>query len=115
MVFLLEFLHLTGLYARWQTACSLNYSGPHGSRREDILGTWFLSLLAGHRRYAHMNAIRFDGVMPDLLGMHSAVAEDTVRRFLKAIDETPGMNWLQTHLNACVEPLYHPPGSSMLM
>lgn len=109
MAFFLEFLHLTGLYPRWQTACPFNYSGPHGSRREDILGTWFLSLLAGHRRYAHMSAIRFDGVMPDLLGMHRAVAEDTVRRFLKAIDETPGMNWLQAHLHACVEPLLSAP------
>lgn len=109
MAFFLEFLHLTGLSPRWQTACPLNDSGPHGSRREDILGTWFLSLLAGHRRYAHMNAIRFDGVMPDLLGMHRVVAEDTVRRFLKAIDETPGMNWVQAHLHACVEPLLSAP------
>ena len=71
MAFILECLHLTGLYARWQTACPFNYIGPHGSRREDIVGTWFLSLLAGHRRYAHMNAIRFDRVIPDLLGMQT--------------------------------------------
>ena len=109
MAFFLEFLHLTGLYERWQTACPLSYSGPHGSRREDILGTWFLSLLAGHRRYAHMNAIRFDGVMPELLGMDRVVAEDTVRRFLKAIDEAPGMTWLQTHLDACIAPLLSAP------
>jgi hypothetical protein len=109
MAFFLEFLHLTGLYARWQRACPFTYTGPHGSRREDILGTWVLSLLAGHRRYAHMNAIRFDGVMPELLGMQRVVAEDTVRRFLKAIDETAGMDWLQSHLDACVQPLLSAP------
>ena len=109
MAFFLEFLHLTGLYERWQAACPLSYSGPHGSKRGDILGTWFLSLLAGHRRYAHMNAIRFDGVMPELLGMDQVVAEDTVRRFLKAIDEESGEQWLQTHLDACVEPLLSAP------
>lgn len=109
MAFFLEFLHLTGLYERWQTTCPFAYSGPHSSRPGDILGTWFLSLLAGHRRYAHMNAIRFDSVMPDLLGMTSVVSEDTVRRFLKAIDETAGMNWLQTHLDACVQPLLSAP------
>ena len=43
--------------------------------------------------------------MPELLGIHSVVAEDTVRRFLKAIDEAPGMNWLQAHLDTCVAPL----------
>lgn len=109
MAFFLEFLHLTDLYARWQAACPLRYSGPHGSRREDILGTWFLSLLAGHRRYAHINTIRFDGVMPELLGMHGVVAEDTVRRFLKAIDAQAGIAWLQAHLDACVAPLLSAP------
>jgi hypothetical protein len=74
MALFLEFLHLTGLYARWKTARPFNYSGLHGSLREAILGTWFPSLLTGHRRYAYMNAIRFDGVMPDLLSMDRAVA-----------------------------------------
>ncbi len=109
MAFFLEFLHLTRLYERWQRACPFTYTGPHGLRREDILGTWVLSLLAGHRRYAHMNAIRFDGVMPELLGMHRVVAEDTVRRFLKAIDETAGRDWLQSHLDACIQPLLSAP------
>src|SRR5437899_4439900 len=109
MAFFLEFLHLTGLYRRWLQSSPLNYVGPHSSKTQDILGTWFLSLLAGHRRYAHMNAIRFDGVMPDLLGMDRVVSEDTVRRFLKAIDETPGQQWLQTHLDACSEPLLSAP------
>jgi hypothetical protein len=104
MAFFTEFLHLSGLYERWVKRCPLTYAGPHGSKPEDILGTWFLSLLAGHRRYAHMNAIRFDGVLPGLLGMERVVAEDTVRRFLKAMDEVPGMSWLQTELDACVAP-----------
>ena len=39
MAFFLEFLHLTDLYARWQAASPLRYSGPHGSRLDDILGT----------------------------------------------------------------------------
>ena len=37
------------------------------------------------------------------------VAEDTVRRFLNALEETPGITWLQTHLHACVEPLLSAP------
>lgn len=105
MAFFPEFLHLTGLYARWQWACPFTDTGPDGLRLEDIVGTGVLALLAGHRRYAHMNAIRFDGVMPDLLGMHRVVAEDTVRRFLKAIDEPAGLDWLQSHLDAYVHPL----------
>ncbi len=82
---------------------------PHSPKPEDILGTWFLSLLAGHRRYAQMNAIRFDGVMSELLGMTRVVAEDPVRRFLKAIDEESGRQWRHTHLDACVAPLLSAP------
>lgn len=109
MAFFLEFLHLTGLCPRWLQSCPHAHAGPHGSKTQDIVGTWFLSLLAGHRRYARMNAIRFDGVMPELPGMTRVVAEDTVRRFLKAIEEERGINWLQTHLDACVAPLRSAP------
>jgi hypothetical protein len=109
MAFFVEFLHLSGLYERWQCDAPLHYSGPHRSTTQDILGTWFLSLLAGHRRYAHINAIRFDGVIPDLLGMKRVVAEDTVRRYLKVMQEHAGMSWLQKHLDGCVEPLLSAP------
>ena len=44
----------------------------------DILGTWFLSILSGHRRYAHITTLRADGVLPELLGMNRIVSEDTV-------------------------------------
>lgn len=102
MAFFIEFLKLTGLYARWQDECPQFYQGPHRSKIADILGTWFLSVLSGHRRYAHITTIRADGVMPDLLGMSCVVSEDTVRRGLNAIEEVPGRQWLQDHLDASV-------------
>jgi hypothetical protein len=90
MAFFIEFLMLTGLYGRWQGGCPLFYQGPHCSTIADILGTWFLLVLSGHRRYAHITTIRADGVMPGLLGMSGVVSEDTVRRGLIAIEEAPG-------------------------
>jgi hypothetical protein len=109
MAFFLEFLTLTGLYSRFESERPLSYTGPHCSTVKDILGTWFLSLLSGHRRYAHITAIRTDAVCPDLLGMRKAVSEDTVRRFLQAMDATQGNRWLQTHLDASVWPLLATP------
>jgi len=41
--------------------------------------------------------------------MHGVVAEDTVRRFLKAIDAQAGIAWLQAHLDACGAPLLSAP------
>ena len=80
MAFCIEFLMLTGLYAKWIETCPLSYPGPHSSKIADILGTLFLSALSGHKRYAHITPLRADGVMPELLGMNRAVSEDTVRR-----------------------------------
>ncbi len=109
MVFFIEFLNLTGLLERWIASCPLNYQGAHSSKKQDILGTWLLSILSGHKRYAHITTIRADGVMPGLLGMQQVVSEDTVRRALTAIEETPGVDWLQSHIDGSVLPLLSAP------
>jgi len=73
-------------------------------------GTWLLSILSGHWRYAHASAIRADGVNPRLLGMNGGVvAEDTLRRGLKAIEEESGVEWLFKHIGrTAVRLLYAP-------
>ena len=54
LAFFIEFLNLTGLYRRWEEGGPWQYVGPlgdlgpHGSRTQDIIGIWFLSVLAGH-------------------------------------------------------------------
>ena len=109
IAFFVEFLNLTGLYQRWIASCPLELRSPNGSKIRDILGTLFLSVLSGHWRYAHITALRADGVVPILLGMDGIVAEDTVRRAMKAMDEETGKSWLQTHLDASVLPLLSAP------
>ena len=109
MVFFIEFLNLTGLLERWVASCPLDYRGAHSSKKQDILGTWLLSILSGHKRYAHITTIRADGVTPELLGMQQVVSEDTVRRALTAIEETPGVDWLQSHIDSSVLPLLGAP------
>lgn len=109
MAFFIEFLKLTGLYEHWINDCPLRYSGPNGSPTADILGTWFLSILSGHRRYAHITTLRADGVLPELLGMQRIVSEDTVRRGLKAIDDESGLAWSAKHLDASIWPLLSTP------
>ena len=94
MAFFIEFLSTTGLFDQWVADCPLNYKSPNGSTPRDILGTWMLSILSGHWRYAHVSAMRADGVNPGLLGMSGVVAEDTLRRALKAIEERTGTEWL---------------------
>ena len=102
MAFFIEFLTVTGLFEKWVEDCPLEYKSPNGSSRHDILGTWLLSILSGHWRYAHVSTIRCDGVNPGLLGMSAVVAEDTLRRGLKAIDERAGSEWLKRHIGRTV-------------
>jgi len=115
MAFFIEFLIATGLFDQWVANCPLNYKSPNGSTPRDILGTWMLSILSGHWRYAHVSTVRADGVNPGLLGMSGVVAEDTLRRGLKAIDEDPGIQWLCGHIGRTVLGLLYARGSWMWM
>lgn len=100
--FFIEFLKITGLYQKWVDECPLEYKSPNSSAKADILGTWFLSILSGHQRYAHITTIRADRVVPEFLGMSQAVSEDTVRRSLMAIEEKAGIQWLQNNIDQSV-------------
>jgi hypothetical protein len=77
--------------------------------KRDVLGTAVLSILCGHQRYAHINAVRGDTINAALLGMEKVVSEDSVRRMLLKLDETEGVAWLQRHLLAVSEPLLGEP------
>ncbi len=68
------FLKNAGVFDDWVGDCPLSYTSPNAPTNRDILGTWMLSVLAGHRRYAHVTALRGDGVSPQVLGMRRIVS-----------------------------------------
>ena len=109
MPFFIEFLKTSGLFDKWVEDCPLHYTSGYAPEKRDVLGTLVLSVLAGHWRYAHINAIRGDGVNPELLGMTAVASEDSVRRGMKAMDETASGEWLKGHLKASYEPLLQEP------
>jgi hypothetical protein len=107
--FFVDFLKKSGLFDAFVADCPLRYASPNAPKKRDVLGTTMLSILAGHKRYAHIAALRCDAVLPELLGMQKVVSEDAVRRAFKAIDEEEGAVWLRGHLQHCVEPLLSEP------
>jgi hypothetical protein len=109
MAYFIEFLNLTGLLDEWIAGCPLTYLSPNAPTQRDLLGTWLLSILAGHKRYAHATSIRSDGVNPGLLGMQKVVSEDALRRGLAKIPEDEGVTWLREHLERGVLPLLKAP------
>ena len=73
--------------------------------KRDVLGTLLLSILAGQSRYAHITALRGDGVNPALLGMGKVASENSVRRGLERTGMEDGASWLHGHLDDTVRPL----------
>ena len=100
---------MAGLFDALVADCPLAYTSPNATEKRDVLGTTMFSVLAGHKRYAHITALRGDGVLPELLGMKKIVSEDAVRRGFKAIGEIEGREWLQHHLDYCPAPLLSEP------
>ena len=109
MPFFIEFLKTSGLFDQWVEDCPLHYTSGNAPEKRNVLGTLLLSVLAGHWRYAHINAIRGDGINPELLGMTRVASEDSVRRAMKAMDEAASGEWMKGHLKASYEPLLQEP------
>ena len=98
LVFFAEFLAATGVFERWVSACPLAYKSGNAPDKRDVLGTLMLGLLAGHRRYAHITALRGDAVAAQALGMNKVVSEDALRRALERIDEPTSTAWMRPAL-----------------
>jgi hypothetical protein len=109
LAYFIEFLTLTGLWSRWLESGPLSYTSPNAPSKADVLGTWMLSVLSGHKRYSHVTAMRCDGVNPGLLGMSKVISEDALRNALKRIPEAAGTAWLDGHLSDSVAPLLDAP------
>ena len=57
-----------------------------------------LAILAGHKRYAHITALRGDAVAAQALGMRRVISEDAMRRALARMDEEQSRKWLRPAL-----------------
>lgn len=104
-----QFLEVSRVFDDWVRECPLSYGSNRAHDVRDVLGTWLLSTLNGHRRYAHITALRNDRVNPQLLGMKQVVSEDSVRRALRRIDPEAGRFWSQAHLVKTLAPLMSVP------
>ena len=56
--FFIEYLKQGGLFDGWVADCPLLFTSPNAPCKRNGLGTLLLSVLAGHRRYAHVTALR---------------------------------------------------------
>lgn len=89
LAFFAEFLEVAGVFERWVKQCPLFYTSPNAPKVRDVLGTWLLSILDGHRRYAHVASLRGDAVATQILGMSRIVGDESLRRALAHIAPAP--------------------------
>jgi len=98
LVFFAEFLATAGIFERWVEDCPLAYTSPNAPSKQDVLGILLLAILAGHKRYAHITALRGDAVAAQALGMRQVISEDAMRRALARMDEEQSAKWLRPAL-----------------
>jgi len=97
--FFIDYLKQAGLFDAWVADCPLLLTSPNAPQERDLLVTVLLSVLAGHRRFAHITTLRCDAVSPPLRGMYKVCSEDAVRRGLAKVGDAKGQPWLQNHLD----------------
>jgi len=68
LVFFAQYLQACGQFEALCRNAPLVYRSPNAPAARDVVGTVVLGILAGHWRYAHLSALRFDEVAPGLLG-----------------------------------------------
>src|ERR1700723_1463768 len=107
--FFIDYLKQAGLFDAWVGDCPLTLTSPNAPKKRDLLGTVMLSVLSGHRRYAHITALRCDPVNPPLLGMRKVLSEDAVRRGFEKIETQAGIDWLREQLDYTIRPLLGEP------
>ncbi|MFZ3141275.1 transposase [Polaromonas sp.] len=103
LAFFAEFLAATGVYDSWVDSCPLSYSSPNAPGKRDVLGTWLLSILAGHKRYAHITGLRGDALSPQILAMEKIISEDALRRALARMRAEQSQAWLVPQLLGSVQ------------
>ena len=99
LTYFIEFLKVSGVWERFVEECPLRYTSRNAPTKNEILGTILFSVLSGHRRYAHITAIRGDEVLPRLLGIEQFRSEDSVRRAFEKQDEEAMTLWMDRHTN----------------
>ena len=105
LIYFIEFLEKTGIWKRFVESCPLGYTSPNAPSKREILGTILLSVLSGHRRYAHITGIRGDGELARLLGIQRLRSEDSVRRAFEKQDESALTLWMDINMGETCEAL----------
>ena len=107
--FFIDYLKQADLFDPFVAQAPIRFTSPNAPDLRDLLGTLVLSIVTGGQRYAHVNALRHDGINPALLGMKKVCSDDSVRRGLSKMEVDKGIDWLHAHLLDPLRPILQEP------
>ncbi len=81
MAVLIELIGRMGLLEAVRERLPFSYRSNHSSQPEHILLAFWLGVVAGARRFAHMQMLRCDRALQELCGVKRFPTDDTVRNF----------------------------------
>ena len=55
--FFIQFLKMGHLFEPWMDDCPLSYASHNAPKKVNVLGSFLLSILAGHTRYTHITSL----------------------------------------------------------
>ena len=83
LVVLVELLRQMGVVAAVRERLPFQYHSNNASEPEQVLLAFWLAVVAGARRFAHLQMLRADRALQSLCGVRSFPTDDTVRNFFR--------------------------------
>ncbi len=84
----------SGLMERLAATCPVERTSPNAAAVYDVLTSYGLTVLCDGRRFAHVQRLREDPTVNQLLGLQRVVGDDTLRRFMASVPEDQGAAWV---------------------
>jgi hypothetical protein len=69
------FLKHSGVLQRLAESSPVRYTSPNASRLHDIIASFMLTVLCDGSRFSHVERLRHDPALPEVMGMESVVCD----------------------------------------
>ena len=84
----------SGVLEGLAATCPVKRTSPNAAPVYDILTSFGLTVLCDGRRFAHVQRLREDPTLDEVLGLGKVVSDDTLRRFMASVPEAEGASWV---------------------
>ena len=88
------FVRRCGMIEALAESCPVQRRSGNASKVYDVLQSFVLTALCDGRRFVHVNRLREDPAVCELLGMERVVGDDSIRRLFAEVSPEQGAHWV---------------------